>query len=172
MCFIRSVCCVALVAVVPSLAAAATTEPATLSAERMWSLERLGSPAISPDGRLAVVPVTRYDIPQNKGLTDLWLFNLADGTSRQLTGDEAADSEPVFSPDGKSVAFVSRRGTDELAQIYVIPVDGGEARRLTNLPTGADLPKWFPDGRRIAFASFVWNDLVRWEDQAKRLSER
>ena len=176
MCFVRSVCFVALVSMAlpltPSSAAAATSEPTTLSAERMWSLERLGSPAVSPDGRLAVVPVTRYDISQNKGLTDLWLFNLAEGSSRQLTSDEAADSEPVFSPDGKSVAFVSQRGTDELAQIYVIPVDGGEARRLTNLPTGADLPKWFPDGRRIAFVSFVWNDLVRWEDQAKRLKER
>ena len=150
----------------------ATAEPTTLDAERMWALQRLGPPAISADGKLAVLPVTRYDLTENKGLTDLWLVTVAGGEARQLTSDDAPDTQPVFSPDGRSIAFVSRRGSDQAAQIYVIAVDGGEARRVTNVPTGADLPKWFPDGRRIAFQSSVWNDLVRWDDQAKRLKER
>lgn len=144
----------------------------TLTAEKMWRLQRLGDPAISPDGKLAVVPVTRYDIEANEGFTDLWLFPVAGGAPVQLTGDRAAETEPVFSPDGRHVAFVSRRGDDQAGQIYVIPVGGGEARRITHLPTGADSPKWFSDGRRIAFVSRVWTDLVRWEDQAKRLAER
>ncbi|MCC6171072.1 MAG: S9 family peptidase [Gammaproteobacteria bacterium] len=155
----------------PSVAVAA---PATdrLSAEAMWGLARLGDPAISPDGRLAVVPVTRYDVEEDKGRTDLWLFPVAGGEGRQLTADEAADTSPVWSPDGRSIAFVSKRGDDEQTQIYVIAVDGGEARRVTEVPTGADAPKWFPDGRRLAFVSPIWLDLVRWEDQGKRLEER
>jgi hypothetical protein len=44
-----------------------------LTAEKMWALKRLGDPAISPDGSTAVVQVTTYDVPENKGLTDLWL---------------------------------------------------------------------------------------------------
>ena len=163
-------CCLAMLAAAASTLA--TAEPATLSAERMWALQRLEAPAISPDGRLAAVAVTRYDLAQSKGATDLWLVSLPDGSSRQLTSDAAADTQPVFSPDGRSIAFLSRRGDDEVAQVYVMAVDGGEARRVTSLPTGADLPKWFPDGRRIAFVSTVWNDLVRWDDQAKRLQER
>jgi dipeptidyl aminopeptidase/acylaminoacyl peptidase len=100
------------------------------------------------------------------------LFSTDGRASRRLTSDKASDSSPRFSPDGSLIAFVSKRGDDEQGQIYVIPVDGGEAQRLTDVPTGANAPKWFPDGRKIAFASSIWIDLVRWEDQAKRLKER
>ena len=153
----------------------AVAQPApseSLTADRMWSLVRLGDTDISPDGRLAVVTVTRFDVKENKGSTDLWLFSTDGRMSRRLTSDKATDASPRFSPDGSLIAFISKRGDDEETQIYVIPVDGGEAQRVTNVPTGANAPKWFPDGRKIAFASPIWSDLVRWEDQAKRLKER
>ena len=92
--------------------------------------------------------------------------------ARQLTSDPASDTQPTFSPDGKWIAFVSRRGDDKQNQIYVISTEGGEARRVTQVPTGAGAPKWFPDSRRIAFVSSVWPDLVRWEDQGARMQER
>src|SRR5687767_13886768 len=130
-----------------SLAAAQAKAP--LSAEKMWTLKRLGDPAISPDGALAVIPVTHYDVKENKGCTDLWIVPVSGGEPRQLTSDSASDTSPVFSPDGRWIAFVSKRGTDEQNQIYVIAVNGGEARRVTNLPTGAGVPKWFPDSRRL-----------------------
>ena len=154
----------------PALTQSPAAEP--LTPERMWSLVRLGDTDISPDGRLAVVTVTRFDVKENKGSTDLWLFSTDGRMSRRLTSDKATDASPRFSPDGSLIAFVSKRGDDEETQIYVIPVDGGEAQRLTNVPTGANAPKWFPDGQKIAFASPIWIDLVRWEDQAKRLKER
>ena len=156
-------------------AGAQTPAPANsrqLTAEKMWTLKRLGDPAITPDGATAVVPVTTYDIGENKGLTDLWLIPVAGGPARQLTSDKASDSQPTVSPDGKWIAFVSKRGDDTESQIYVIAIDGGEARRVTNLPTGASIPKWFPDSTRIAFVSEVWPDLVRWEDQGARKKER
>ena len=143
-----------------------------LTAEKMWALNRLGDPAITPDGRLAVLPVTTYDIAENKGLTDLWLLPVAGGDARQLTSDKASDTQPTVSPDGKWIAFVSKRGDDTENQVYVIAVDGGEARRVTTVPTGASVPKWFPDSNRIAFVSEIWTDLVRWEDQAARKKER
>jgi dipeptidyl aminopeptidase/acylaminoacyl peptidase len=154
------------------VAMASVHAKAPLSAEKMWSLTRVGEPALSRDGRFAVVPATRYDIAENKGLTDLWLLPVAGGPARQLTSDPAPDTQPAVSPDGRWIAFVSRRGKDEQSQIYVIPVDGGEARRLTDVPTGASVPKWFPDNRRIAFVSSIWTDLASWEDQGKRLKER
>jgi dipeptidyl aminopeptidase/acylaminoacyl peptidase len=160
------------------LAAAAhsqTTAPdpsRLLTAEKMWALKRLGDPAITPDGATAVVPVTRYDVAENKGFTDLWLVPVAGGPARQLTSDKASDTQPTVSPDGKWIAFVSKRGDDPENQIYVIAVDGGEAQRVTNLPTGASVPKWFPDSKRIAFVSSIWTDLTRWEDQAARKKER
>ncbi|MEY3713317.1 MAG: hypothetical protein RL321_937 [Pseudomonadota bacterium] len=143
-----------------------------LSAERMWSMVRLGDADISPDGKLAVVSATRFDVDENRGYTDLWLYPTDGTTGRQLTTDAAADSSPSFSPDGKWIAFVSKRADDKESQIYLIPTDGGEARRLTSIPTGANAPKWFPDGRKIAFASAIWPDLAEWKAQAKRMKDR
>ncbi|MEP7244413.1 MAG: S9 family peptidase [Gammaproteobacteria bacterium] len=151
---------------------AALAQTAPFSAERMWTLDRLSEPALSPDGRLAVVPVTHYEIAENKGLTDLWMIPTDGGPARRLTSDPAPDSQPTFSPDGKWIAFLSKRGDDKQTQVYVIAADGGEARRVTNLPTGVDVPKWFPDSRHIAFVSSIWTDLVRWEDQGARMQER
>jgi dipeptidyl aminopeptidase/acylaminoacyl peptidase len=158
-----------------AVAGAQTTAPDSsrlLTAEKMWALKRLGDPAITPSGLTAVVPVTTFDVAENKGLTDLWLIPLAGGPARQLTSDKSSDTQATVSPDGKWVAFISRRGDDTENQVYVIAVDGGEARRVTNLPTGASVPKWFPDSQRIAFVSEVWPDLPRWEDQAARKKER
>jgi dipeptidyl aminopeptidase/acylaminoacyl peptidase len=151
---------------------AAHAQMAPFSAERMWGLDRLGEPSVSPDGQLAVLPVTHYDVSENKGLTDLWLVPSGGGAARQLTSDPAPDTQAAFSPDGKWIAFVSRRGDDKQNQIYVISTEGGEARRVTQVPTGAGVPKWFPDSRRIAFVTSIWMDLVRWEDQAARMQER
>jgi dipeptidyl aminopeptidase/acylaminoacyl peptidase len=154
------------------IASVATAQTAPFSAERMWGLDRLGEPVLSPDGRMVALPVTHYEVAENKALTDLWLIPAAGGAARQLTSDPGPDSQPTFSPDGKWIAFVSRRGDDKENQIYILSTGAGEARRVTRVPTGASVPKWFPDSRRIAFVSSVWPDLVRWEDQAARLQER
>lgn len=142
------------------------------TAQAMWQLQRLGDPSISPDGRLAVVPVTRYDIEENEGKTDLWLVPTKPGKARQLTSDAASDSSPVWSPDGQRIAFVSKRGNDKQPQVYVIRVDGGEAQRVTNVPTGVIAPKWFPDSRRIAFLSRVWPQLKGWSEMEERMKQR
>ncbi len=79
----------------------------------MWRLKRLGAPAIAPDGRLAVVPVTTYNVEKNLGLTDLWLVPTKPGKARQLTSDASSDMSPAWSPNGEMIAFVSRRGDDK-----------------------------------------------------------
>jgi dipeptidyl aminopeptidase/acylaminoacyl peptidase len=142
------------------------------SAEAMWRLKRLGAPAISPDGRLAVVPVTTYDIEKNQGHSDLWLAPTKTGKPRQLTRATTGDHSPAWSPDGELIAFVSKRGEDKQPQIYVIAVAGGEARRVTNVPTGAAAPKWFADSRRIAFLSQVWPDAKDWAEMEQRMKEQ
>ena len=142
-----------LVLAVASAAVAAETVP--FSAERSWQIQRIGTPTISPDGRIVVAPVTRYDLKDNKGLTDLWLWSTDGKVARTLTTNPASDSSPVISPDGQSLVFVSQRNGDTAAQLYLLPLAGGEPTRLTNVPTGVAQPKWFPDSKRVAFLSRV-----------------
>jgi tricorn protease len=82
---------------------------------------------------------------------DLWLANL-DGTNvRRLTSDEGTESNPVFSPDGKWLAFSAQYEGNTDA--YVIPVEGGTPKRLTWHP-GADIVQGFtPDGASVLFTS-------------------
>lgn len=150
----------------------AQAAPPPLDAPTMWKLQRVGSPALTPDGKFAIVTLTRYDMELNKGQTDLWRIPTAGGSAEQLTADPASESEPQVSPDGRWVLFSAKRDDDKANQLYVLPLGGGEARRLTNVPTGAGSAKWFADSQRVAFLSAVWPDLPDFAAQGKRLKER
>jgi dipeptidyl aminopeptidase/acylaminoacyl peptidase len=123
--------------------------------EAMWQMKRLGSPAVSPDGRWAVVPVTEPAYDSQRQYSDLWLVGL-DGAQqpRRLTFSRGAESGAAWSPDGRRIAFSARREGDDASQIYILDVaSGGEALRITSLSTGATAPRWSPDGRSLLFSS-------------------
>src|ERR1044072_3430047 len=98
------------------LAVAAHAEP--YSAASMWQMQRLGDPDISPDGRLAVVPVTRFDVEKNKGETALCVVPAKPGIALQLTTSARSASTPVWSPDGEMIALVAKRGEEKQQQLY------------------------------------------------------
>ena len=152
--------------------ALAETAPAPLTAETMWQLERIGAPAISPDGKLAVYGATRYDAENDKGDADLYLVPTAGGKPRRLTSMKGNESEPAWSPDGRYVAFVAKRGDDKQPQLYVIAANGGEATRVGDVPTGVATPKWFPDSKRVAFITEVWPDVADWAKTREKLAAR
>lgn len=141
-----------------------------LSADRLWEMKRVGSPVISPNGEWVVAPVTRYTVNDDKSHTDLWLFRTDGSVERKLTQHGSADGQPVFSPDGSRLAFITRREGDEASQIYILPMDEpGEAVRLTEIPTGATAPKWAGD--HIYFISRIFPGLD-WDEMAEKLDER
>ncbi|RKU07867.1 hypothetical protein C6502_16020 [Candidatus Poribacteria bacterium] len=85
------------------------------------------------------------------GNTEIYKMS-SDGSSQtRLTFNEASDTYPVWSPDGRQIVFQSNRdGNDE---IYVMDADGRNQRNLTRHPKRDIFPDWHPDGEQIAFAS-------------------
>lgn len=133
----------------------AAAEKRPLTAEELWTLQRVGNPVVSPDGKTAAYTVNVYDMEADRGNADIWVSPVAGGPGKRLTTNKASDGSPAWSPDGRRIAFVSKREDDKASQVYVIPVDGGEPERLTDMPLSVSNPRWFPDGARIAFVSSV-----------------
>ena len=113
---------------------------------------RYGQSRLSPDGkRLAVV---RND-PQT-GNNDIWVFDVATGKGIAITSDNLPDNFPVWSPDGKQIAYVNQK--DSYNNIYRKSADGtGEAEFLFRYTPGAgvQLTDWSPDGKFLTFYTGV-----------------
>jgi dipeptidyl aminopeptidase/acylaminoacyl peptidase len=116
-------------------------------------LPNVGGPQLSPDGKLIVYTVTTYSLPDNRGTSRVWLADVASGQTRQLTQGPGSDRQPRWSPDGRSVAFVSTRQGG--AQLWVLPLAGGEARQVTSLADGVFDPVWLPDGKGLLVTSDI-----------------
>jgi dipeptidyl aminopeptidase/acylaminoacyl peptidase len=131
-----------------------------VAAKRAFTIEDLyrvvnpSSIEVSPDGRSLVYQVATTDLPRAKRSTQVWLMNLTDGTTRQLTRGEASATDPHFSPDGKWISFL--RTENDQTNLWLLPVEGGEAHQLTKISTGVSDPLWAPDGTFLVFASDVY----------------
>lgn len=136
--------------------AAAAQQP--LTSHDLWSMARVGGPALSPDGSTVLYTVTTYDLTAFRSRTEIWSVPVAGGEPRAfITSEQGSNSAPTWSPDGRQIAFVSTRGGSG-PQIWLIAAEGGEARQLTRAGGGATGPVWSADGRRILFASSVTPD--------------
>lgn len=138
-----------------------------LKAEDLYDLQFTEDPQFNSDGKhIAFVKVT-IDKIGNKYDRHIWLATLGDAKPRlrQFTFGSKSDTSPRWSPDGRTLAFVSARNGKP--QIYLIGLDGGEARAITSLPNGAGSPVWSLDGKRIAFSSSVSAEERQKEDQGQ-----
>jgi Tol biopolymer transport system component len=108
-------------------------------------------PGFSPDGTRVVV--MRND-PQT-GNQDIWTFDLATGKGTPITNDTSPENAPIWSPDGKQVAYVSTR--ESYSGIYRKAADGtGSEELLFRYTPGAGmvLTDWSPDGKFLVFNDF------------------
>ncbi|HEV7886734.1 MAG TPA: S9 family peptidase, partial [Acidimicrobiales bacterium] len=117
------------------------------------ALVDVGDPRISPDGRTVAFTVTTVDLDANDYRSRVWLADTAGQTKpRPFTAGEGKDQRARWSPDGRSLAFISKR-EDETSGLYVIPVEGGgEVRRVAQSKEEFEDVAWSPDGSRLAYS--------------------
>lgn len=103
----------------------------------------INTAAWSPDGKtLAVVlQETHWD--------KIWAIPAVGGTPKELTFGEGEDEDPVYSPDGKWIAFESNRGLPEERHIWVVSSEGGEDHRVTTLTGLESFPHWSSDSKTL-----------------------
>jgi TolB protein len=104
------------------------------------------SPSFSADGKWVVFTSER------NGSADIYRVHPDGSGIERLTDDPAFDDQAVLSPDGKTLAFVSSRGTGR-AHIWLLDLASRHARLLTPNSSSDFRPAWSPDGRWLAFSS-------------------
>ncbi len=138
-----------------ALCTLAGAAPATIREGDYERLVTLQGPAISPDGKRAVLAVSRELVADDRYDTQLVLVDLATKAQRELTYGRKGVTDPAFSPDGSRIAFIANDGTgdDAKSQVFVMPLDGGDAAPVTKAKGGVDQFAWRPDGAAIAYAA-------------------
>jgi dipeptidyl aminopeptidase/acylaminoacyl peptidase len=131
-------------------------KPRFLDKATFYDMESVSNPAISPDGDTVLFSRGYVDMTRDQNQSNLWAIDSAGRRLRQLTDGAWNDSAPVWSPDGKRIAFLSNRSGS--MQLHVMWVDTREQLQLTRLERPPASITWSPDGKQIAFTGFIQDD--------------
>lgn len=145
----------ALCLLLASAAFAADAPRRPITVEDLMALARVGDVQISPDGAWVAYSVATPNVSGNVVDSNLWIASTQRDVVRQLTRT-GKDRSPRFSPDGKQLAFLSRR--DGKSQAYVMSLNGGEAQPASTLASDVDTLRWSPDGKTLVLTAVVWPD--------------
>ena len=151
----------ALAAALMASSVAATAAPRGFTVEDLVTMERVGTPVVSPDGARIVYTVRSTDMAKNKGHTALYLVDLkaANPAPQRLAADASSSTDPEWSAKGDAIYFLSARSGS--SQVWRLPLAGtkaGEPVRVTDLPLDVDNFRLAPTGDRIAFSMAVFRD--------------
>ena len=120
--------------------------------DQSLSFRTAANPQVSPDGRQVAYEIQKTNWDENAFETEIWLVSTdAQRRNYALTSGKKSSAAPLWSPDGREIAFASDR--DGKRQIFVISPIGGEARQVTKSETAVSAFRWSPDGKSIAFAA-------------------
>ena len=149
----------------------ALAAPRGFTAEDLVRLERVGSPALSPDVSRVVYTVRSTNMEKNRGNTQLWMLDLRTPNAApvRLTQGDASSTDPEWSPRGDAVYFLSSRSGS--SQVWRQPAGGGDALKVTDLPLDVDNFRLSPAGDRIALGMGVFRDCADLPCSKKRISE-
>ena len=127
----------------------------SLTLDDIYRVPFVSSPQLSPDGARVAYVISVANVDSDSINSRIWTVTTGgDEEPRPLTAGPY-DRTPRWSPEGRSLAFTSKRNGDSEAQIFLISASGGEARKLTDVELGVGAPVWSPEGAKLAFVGTV-----------------
>ena len=138
--------------------------------EDLMEFQRLSDPQVSPDGRWVAFAVNEQNLENNDSRSHLWLVPFLGGEPKQLTRGKSSESRPRWSPDSRSLAFISSRSGS--SEVWRIHVEGGEAWQVTRIATGASGVVWSRRGNRLLITSRVFPECSEEDCNKEKLEQQ
>jgi len=120
----------------------------SIEVDDLFSIQRVGSPQVSPDGERIAYTVSTTSLEDERSYTRIWMVTSAGGEAIPLTAKGKSAGSPDWSPDGKYFSFTASRDGGR-SQVWVMDQRGGEAYALTDVEQGVGGYSWSPDGTRL-----------------------
>ena len=110
-------------------------EAGKFTPEVMWKMTRIGQQTLSPDGSLLIYTTTQYNMAENRGITLLWLRDMATGEERAITDYNSTNTAPQWLGNNR-IAFMSNRSGS--MQAWAMDINGENLKQLTSIEGGIE----------------------------------
>jgi dipeptidyl aminopeptidase/acylaminoacyl peptidase len=142
-----------------------------ITPQRVASMRGVSSAVIAPDGKHVAyaVSVPREPWVEDDGApwSELHVLDVASGTSQAFVAGKQNVSSIAWTPDGKGIGFLAKRGDDKHNCLYIVPIDGGEARRAAALDEPISAYSFARDGVRVALVANESKSAARKKSEEK-----
>lgn len=147
--------------------------------EDYFTLSTIGEFDVSPDGKSVVYLETRWNKDRDGRSSELWIAPVNGGTPERLTFDDARQTSPTWSPDGRFIYYQcnpKRSGEDDppfngKSQVWRIRPDGTDARAVTRVEDGIGSYRLSRDGKAIYYTTSKEHIEDEWKDLRKEFKD-